>query len=205
MQSQQAGLKGVSPFVYRCGVETLTEDFSELRTCPDYINGTSQGGHDRGNYRVLEAYPKSEEILTVYVNKFLQGIYDGEFGITTSWITRLNKGDTITPHCHHNSLYSGILYYGDYDNDVCPLEFQNPITHTMRFCPEGADNPKGLAVHANWLIWPRHNLCALWPSQLTHSAKEHKSNVTRYSLAFNVVPKGHFGHYDSQLNAQWMN
>ena len=53
-------------------------------------------------------------------------------------------------------------------------------------------------------IMPNKNMLVLFPSYLKHKILTHESNIPRYSLAFNIVPVGHYGVGDSQYNTKWI-
>ena len=40
----------------------------------------------------------------------------------------------------------------------------------------------------------------IFPSNLMHRVEENKSDKNRYSLAFNLYCRGHFGHKEGQLS-----
>ena len=52
-------------------------------------------------------------------------------------------------------------------------------------------------------ITPSANSLVLFPSYLSHRIAEHQSKKIRRSLAFNIVPVGGYGEYDSSYNTKW--
>jgi hypothetical protein len=52
---------------------------------------------------------------------------------------------------------------------------------------------------SSWEITPKKNLMIIFPSYLFHKVNTHISNENRYSLAFNLFPKGNIGKNDSSL------
>jgi len=52
-------------------------------------------------------------------------------------------------------------------------------------------------------ITPSTNSLVLFPSYLSHRIAEHQSKKIRRSLAFNIVPVGSYGEYDSSYNTNW--
>ena len=52
--------------------------------------------------------------------------YPCNFAITTSWLTKTTRGGYSQLHHHSNSFYSGILYFGDYDEDGAEIKFSSP-------------------------------------------------------------------------------
>ena len=85
--------------------------------------------------RILERYLDLKELLLDYFNQFSEEVlrYDGEFNITTSWFTKIKTGCSSQYHCHKNSFYSGVLYFGDYSNDNGgAIKFNNPNRAILR-------------------------------------------------------------------------
>lgn len=126
-----------------------------------------------------------------FKNNYLK--YDNtDFKITTSWLTKSEKGEYSHLHKHKNSIYSGILYLQVDDNsgDIC---FENQYTNTFYILPK-EDN----IYNANeYLIKPKNNMIIFFPSDIHHRILENKSNIIRYSIAFNLMPIGQIGKTDS--------
>ena len=62
-----------------------------------------------------------------------------------------------------------------------------------------------LSIERETGMYPHKNQLILFPSYLKHRICEQKSDKTRYSLAFNIVPIGGYGYGDSQYNTEWFN
>jgi len=127
--------------------------------------------------------------------------YPCNFAITTSWLTKTTRGGYSQLHHHSNSFYSGILYFGDYDEDGAEIKFSSPIDIFSTFYII----PNEWNVHncLEWSITPQRGTLLFFPSYLKHSIGEHKSDTTRYSLAFNIVPLGEYGDGDSTYSTKW--
>ena len=54
------------------------------------------------------------------------------------------------------------------------------------------------------MITPHKNGLVLFPSYLKHKILKHDSDIPRYSLAFNIVPVGHYGTGDAQYDTKWV-
>ena len=50
---------------------------------------------------------------------------------------------------------------------------------------------------SQWVLNPKQNDLILFPSELNHQIKKSTIEETRYSIAFNVLPKGLLGYKDS--------
>ena len=169
---------------------------------------TGWGYDGKGDMRVLESYPQIKKVLLDAFIPFAKEImlFSNEFDISTSWLTRMEKGDESPVHLHANSFWSGVYYYGEEYDDASPLAFEHPLSNHIKdfgffIKPDGINEYNGLEN----IIYPRKNQLLLFPSYLKHSVYEQKSEKTRYSLAFNIVPIGHYGGGDSQYNTKWFN
>tara|TARA_R100000008_G_scaffold18746_1_gene9559 strand:- start:999 stop:1613 length:615 start_codon:yes stop_codon:yes gene_type:complete len=153
--------------------------------------------------RILKKYPYLEEALLNTFQKIVRKIfnYDNEFTISTSWITKIKKGESSYIHMHKNSFYSGIYYYGNYDDKCGEIEFESPIE-------QFSDYDLMPSTYNTWTahthtVEPQTNLLIFFPSYLKHKIRQHNSWSTRYSLAFNIVPVGEYGNRDSTYNTDW--
>ena len=153
--------------------------------------------------RVLERYPKTKKILLDYFRKFSNEVleYNSDYGITTSWLTRTKEGQSSNFHNHKNSFWSGVYYYDDYDGDVADIQFTNPLSIYNQY-ELNIVNPNIANSNLSY-ITPSANSLLLFPSYLSHRIAEHQSKKIRRSLAFNIVPVGGYGEYDSSYNTNW--
>ena len=158
----------------------LTEDTSKLENHTEDMAKTYGTSLSSRNKRVLEKYPKIKKIL---LNKFKKVAkeeyeYDNDFIITTSWFTKTQKSQESKYHLHKNSFYSGVYYFGEYSENSAPIEFTTPLLSFSDFHIE--------------------------PSYLRHAIIKSKDDVVRDSLAFNIVPIGEYGSFDSTYNTGWL-
>ena len=156
--------------------------------------------------RILESYPEIKKILLDHFISFSDGVLglNCKFEITTSWLTKCEKGESSHLHLHANSFWSGIYYYGENYCESSSLEFENPLIHYMKdygfyITPEKITQYNNLTGK----IAPTKNTLIFFPSFLNHRILEHKSEFPRYSLAFNMVPIGEYGEGDSAYNTSW--
>jgi uncharacterized protein (TIGR02466 family) len=114
------------------------------------------------------------------------------YRIFNSRLTKTKPKGFGDPHTHSNSWLSGIYYpKGDpgfsvkfyYDNKAA---FFTPPTQYNIF------------NSTEWDITPSDNFLILFFSQLRHTIMPNQSEKDRFSLAFNLLPKGMFGEEDSQ-------
>ena len=91
-------------------------------------------------------------------------------------------------HNHNNCMYSGLLYINTEEN-CGELSFEDfgvkrfsliPSEHNVYNC-------------INYNLVPKNKKLIFFPSELFHKILKNNSNITRYSIAFNLIPIGHIG------------
>jgi len=114
--------------------------------------------------------------------------YTNEFEITTSWFTMSTKGQSSNPHSHNNCMISGVLYLQTNENsgNISFNDFNNKRYDLLI-------EEHNLFNSTEWRIPPVDGLLLFFPSEVHHKFQENKSDDTRYSLAFNLVPTGLIG------------
>tara|TARA_R110001606_G_scaffold324273_1_gene471082 strand:- start:245 stop:856 length:612 start_codon:yes stop_codon:yes gene_type:complete len=152
--------------------------------------GTEYSGND--SYYVLEQKKfKSlkKAILKefdYYASEVLQ--YTNKFKITTSWFTQLDKGEQGQPHNHNNCFISGVLYLKTYENSG-NIVFKDFRDNRFMLFPKEYN----LYNSKEWIYKPTNKMILFFPSSLHHEITENKSEHTRHSLAFNLIPIGTLG------------
>ena len=182
----------------------VDENTDELKTYDgEFQTITYSSCSQSKDLRVLERYPKTKKILLDYFRKFSNEVleYNSDYGITTSWLTRTKEGQSSNFHNHKNSFWSGVYYYDDYDGDVADIQFTNPLSIYNQY-ELNIVNPNIANSNLSY-ITPSTNSLVLFPSYLSHRIAEHQSKKIRRSLAFNIVPVGGYGEYDSSYNTNW--
>ena len=173
-----------------------------------YDEGWKEYGCSRASksLRVLESYPEIKKILLDTFTSFSSEILglENKFEISTSWITKCEKGDNSPLHSHGNCFWSGICYYGEKYCTSSSLIFQHPLFDYIKNYGCSVDpKRKTRANKMIEIITPSKNTLILFPSYLKHGIQTHKSNFHRYSLAFNIVPIGEYGSHDNTYNTSW--
>jgi uncharacterized protein (TIGR02466 family) len=114
--------------------------------------------------------------------------YTNEFEITTSWFTMSTKGQRSNFHNHSNCMISAVLYLQTNENsgNIIFESFSNErfTIHTEEY---------NIFNSPQWSIKPEDGLLLMFPSEVHHAIEENKSDTTRYSLAFNLMPTGLLG------------
>ena len=194
----------VFPTVF--GTDILDIDASVLDRLDDYKTKIHNHTYMSSDLRILELPDTKliKERLTKIVNDFFYklGYTKNKFVITTSWLSKLDRGGRILQHVHQNSFYSGCLYFQKDYSQAIPLEYINPKLYTAQIVPE-CEQP----IHGTcgFTIPLEHNLLTLFPSQINHATGIHEG-PPRKSLAFNIMPAGFVGNGgDSVYDTQWLN
>lgn len=117
-----------------------------------------------------------------------------------SWLSYKHPGQHHTMHTHPNSLISGVFYFGQPEEKTPAIRFHKMmggfnISYISPSKIEDKQNLKYAWEHFDVNFTP--GLLLLFPSYLHHSVPVNKTNTTRCSLAFNVVPEIGFGEESS--------
>ena len=189
---------------------TIIEDNTdELKNEESFINSFKHkegfGNHNSDkNNRILEKYSRIKDILFHEWLKVAKDIfkYPDSFTITTSWMTKIDSGDSSQQHLHKNSFYSGVYHFGEYTNDSASIEFSSPLIPFFDFYIK----PIEYNIHNSitWSFKPKKNQLLLFPSFVEHRILRQGSNQSRKSLAFNIAPTGCYGEGDSFINTEWL-
>jgi uncharacterized protein (TIGR02466 family) len=148
--------------------------------------------------------------LTERLENFLHGFLDVDikhkFRINTSWMNQYLSDDYSGEHYHSNSLISGVLYLSDVEDtgDIIfhkDKHWNNVFPDAVRI--DHAWTPEKFNVFnaQGWALRPKKWDVVFFPSWLTHSVGQNKSNPKklRYTLAFNTWVSGQVGDSTSTL------
>lgn len=181
--------------------DRLTTDMFETESFHSSSNQI-QNNYMHNNIYFLNDYPEIEKELMVHFNAFKNQVlrYENtDFEISTSWTTKTERDGYCLPHNHTNSFYSGLLYFGEYDDGVG--EFNIIYTSSSQF---GIIPTEESIYNSNsWSHKPTKNSLIFFPSHLFHHITRHNSDIIRYSLAFNIVPVGKYGKSDTTVNISY--
>ena len=164
-------------------------------------NKGSQASRDK---RILEKYNNLNDLMLKYFYEFsrIHLRYDGLFKISTSWFTKVEKGQSSQFHFHKNSFYSGVLYFGKYDpKNEGSIQFANPIEQFSDY--QIIPREYYIGNCNEYRAYPEKNILLLFPSYLSHRIDTYLGNKPRYSLAFNIIPVGQYGEGDSFYDTNW--
>lgn len=116
-----------------------------------------------------------------YVNKLSIQLQDLQISNSWSYITQKNNYQNNW-HTHTNSLITGVFYL----TKGAPLYIQNPYQR-MWFMNQDDPSP----IYDKFI--PKPGGLLLFPSYTPHVIGLNKESFKRYSIAFNIIPKGEYG------------
>jgi uncharacterized protein (TIGR02466 family) len=134
-----------------------------------------------------------QEHIDYFVHDVIGASRNQKWEITTSWINKSFPNGYHPNHWHSNALISGV-WYMKAPKDCGDIEFHKDRGHTNlwrdTFC---IDFEKTTTYQSPVSIEPVENELLMFPSLLNHNVAQNKSKEERYSLAFNVFPRGIIG------------
>lgn len=167
----------------------------------DYPHEASGHDHTDDKY-ILNRHPLKnlknsiQEVCNFFVHSVLGVQDDIQYLLENSWVNRHKTGEMNSIHWHSNAVISGVyypqatpgagdiifkrahLYYNVFHDTLRP-EFKE--THSNQFNTD---------IH---VVTPRNGDILLFPSHLEHVVTPNNTPEERYSLAFNLFPRGTFG------------
>jgi len=149
---------------------------------------------------VLADFPPEKNFFCDMFNQVkndLLGHTTTDFVMTRSWVTKVEKNGIGDWHRHGNNYYSGVFYFDDYNDGSSPIEFKTPMGIYKSFSLEVSEYNATNAKYRSFYC-PKNTLI-FFPSYLVHRIGLHKSDLPRYSVAFNFHPCGEYGHTDSKI------
>jgi uncharacterized protein (TIGR02466 family) len=114
--------------------------------------------------------------------------YKNKFEIVRSWIAKSEPGQSSNFHNHNNCMWSGV-YYIDVPQKSGGITFEN--YDVQRFQLNVIDYNQNNSE--SWTIVPETDTIIFFPSEVYHKIETNESNMTRYSIAFNLLPVGEIG------------
>ena len=179
---------------------TFDEDLSPLLELVK--QNTQQGnGHEVTNHRLLDELPEWKETILQPFRKFMKKTMhcNMDMAMSSSWGTRTDLGLECKLHYHSNSWYSGVLHFEDCD----PKEGGQLMFYQMQPKTFAPDFEKGNQYNSRqWAYTPKKGKMVFFPSDLYHKIMPVKTDIARYSLAVNILPRGTYGDGDSTVTVE---
>lgn len=204
--------------LYTCDLDDPFTELKDHKEDPSHVypgeywaaqqtNSEAKTENYNPDYRVLEKFPETKEKILTICRDYLRGYFGytkNDFLMSTSWITITPPNVISTEHNHRGAFFSGVLYFDEYDEKSGRLVFVDPLTSLKPYNLESVyemDRDKCWS----YVITPAHGRLCLFPSYLRHKVEKNTSDVTRYSLAFNILPKGRWNvkDSDSMIDSAW--
>jgi uncharacterized protein (TIGR02466 family) len=185
----QTSIKGPDPIMEKILINSEFSHFDEAS--PTHLETPKRQLLDQPQFANLKK--QIQEKVDEYVYEVLGVTKKQKWLITTSWLNKAPTGGYHPSHWHSNSLISGVYYLktNPTSGAIC---FHKERSHNNMwrdtFC---IDFEKTNEYNTDCAISPKPNDLLLFPSILNHSVLDNLSQEDRYSLAFNVFPRGIIG------------
>lgn len=194
------------PF-YKTNLGYIPQDISDAIMNLEYERTPGDNNYYSVNKYVLEISELKvlKNHLMTHVNFFVYDVLDVksnmQFRIENSWVNKHHKGDASPEHYHGNSLISGVFYLATNEESGSLILYKdkthyNLWTETVRVDFNWQDRGKTTSNFFNTSsieYRPQSNDLILFPSLLNHEVTKNNSEFIRYSLAFNIFPRGETG------------
>jgi uncharacterized protein (TIGR02466 family) len=153
----------------------------------------------------LETVPELKRNVEANLNEYVFGILGASresvyLEHQSSWVNLHQHGDRAATHVHVNSMFSGVVYLSVPDNSG-EIIFSMPS-----MIPTYATNTVNLDIvdpnlynMREFPVMPEKGMILIFPSHLPHYVTASRSNINRYSVAFNYFVKGEVGSQESRL------
>ena len=180
-------------FVYKLNIKKdLTLKFTEekFRSVAD---PEVQGVLVTENLNILKKYKELNKEINKAIDltiKEILMIKNINYRIFSSWVTKTKPKGFSASHFHWNSWLSGIYYPKNNPGFNIKFFYDNKIPFFTIPTEYNIYNSN------HWVINPEDNFLILFFSQLRHKIMPNQSNEDRFSLSFNLLPKGEFGEAD---------
>ena len=194
--------------VYRTNLGSLDKSIRTAIESLDFERMPDKNGDYSVNKYVLDLpeFAALRKSIMDKVNHFVYDYLDCNnnmvFELENSWVNRHGRGDFAHSHWHGSSQLSGCYYIeieeglGDivFHKDRSYINLFNPITKIdHNFETTGDQSKMNVFNVSSFGLCPRKNDLVLFPSHLAHSVDANQTDKTRYTLAFNVFPRGTSG------------
>jgi uncharacterized protein (TIGR02466 family) len=148
------------------------------------------------NLNLFNDLPFLKKEINKHIDFYLHKIflYKMNYKFTTSWATKSNFKGYGQKHSHSNCFLSGVYY--PIGNKNFKIKFYKK--HSNIWCVKKEKFNEFNARDLTFNII-NDNTLILFPSDLNHSIENNEENIERYSIAFNINPKGFIGESDSEI------
>jgi len=129
--------------------------------------------------------------VNYYAYDVLDAHPDIAFEFVCSWLNRMEPGEFISAHSHKNAVISGVYYT---KTSTSPISFLKSYTHLNTWPTmldiKTQDKKIDQYTMSSFSVYPQAGDVLIFPSHLEHVVERNVDNEYRYSLAFNLMPRG---------------
>jgi uncharacterized protein (TIGR02466 family) len=166
------------------------------------LTGASEDKTESNNCFITEKFNVLEELndlkntIKLSVEHYLYKIlkYKMDFKFLNSWVTKTSPGGFSQPHVHCNTFLSGVYYPMGHENFKISFLKRERNFWDIETTEENEFNLGCLSFNIT-----HNNTLLLFPSSLKHRIEKNESSFDRYSIAFNINPKGMIGKSDTKI------
>lgn len=151
-------------------------------------NTTSDDRYVLTHRTMASLYDFVQSCITEYLNDVYAPKNKVSLRITQSWLNYSKTGEWHHKHNHPNSFISGVLYMKA-AKESDKIYFYNEGYRQLELPTENYN----VYNSRSWWLPVETGKLMLFPSSLTHSVEQVKSEDTRISLAFNTFLVGNVG------------
>ena len=154
----------------------------------------ANGCYASDNLNVLNNLSTLKNKIKEHVETYLYKVfkYKMNYKFLNSWITKVDKDGFSQPHIHANTFLSGVYYPIGNLNFKINFHKKEECFWNIEVEENNLFNTKVITMTIE-----NNNTLLLFPSSLKHSVEKNISNMERYSIAFNINPKGYIGEMDN--------
>ena len=171
-------------------LKSLTED-----DWWDYDEGNGfQGTNEASSTKdlsILSNFSNLSQVIIKLTSYIGINYYNHEFDdlcMVGSWGIRVKKGQHVGSHIHTNTYLCGCVYFED---DSPPITFSDEqYSKLFSIFPPDKKNGKESCSYSTCSFRADEGTVLIWPSSIRHRVQSNNSDKTRYSIAFNIAPKG---------------
>ena len=175
----------------------LLDKFEWTERDPKDITLADYKAYSGSSFDLLSRHSKLKKSIETCITSHIQETLkqNTKYRMTTSWATKLGPGGYARLHYHANAWLSGVYY---------PASHKSFRIRFYNLQQQWFDEPKEYNTNnsVTWTIPVEENMVIIFPSLLCHELLTNESNNFRYSIAFNVLPKGMIGGKDSDSYVQ---
>ena len=178
-------------FIYKLDIK----DDLTLKFTKEKFKSTRSPSLMSEDLNILKKYKELSEEINKAIDATLKKILmlNTDYKIFSSWLTKTKPKDFSDSHFHSNSWLSGV-YYPKGDPGFSIKFFNDSMTQFLTLPTE-----YNIFNSREWVTIPEDNFLILFFSQLRHKVMPNQSKKDRFSLSFNLLPKGEVGISDSKI------